>query len=168
MRLGGEGSPLWVILALLAAIALVCAASMRVQAQDPAFVPVRDCSAQLAIGGNGAIFGRTFIDHNRDGAFQPDPPYYEVPEEGIMIQLTHEGVVIGSVLSDADGCYAFIGLGPGDYTLETFPDPTSALSRMHKEPLAVDLDDGERREISLRYERLLKELRILYFPIVAR
>lgn len=166
MGLGGGGRPVAVALAALALTALTCAIAVGAHAEDRA--GVRDCSPQAASACSGAVFGRTFIDHEDDVAFQPESPHFDMPQDGITIWLTDERGTRLEVLSDEDGCYAFVRLEGGSYSITTSPNPTFGLSKLHEEPLHIDLEDGEMREVLLRYERYLGPRRTLYLPIAVK
>ncbi len=61
----------------------------------------------------GQIGNLVFYDANRNGVFQP--ALGEVGISGVTIDLVSGGVVIASVVTDANGGYLFTGLCDGDY-----------------------------------------------------
>lgn len=60
-----------------------------------------------------SIAGRVYRDSNRNGAFDTG----ELAAPGMYVKLVQGGVVLQVATPDANGAYAFNGLGPGSYTV---------------------------------------------------
>ena len=109
------------------------------------FVP-----GQLIIRNLVNLSGRVFDDRSNNGVFDPEDG--DVPLAGVVIELVsgNTGEVAATVTTNADGCYHFIGVPEGIYTLRQQAQPAGYLDGKERAGLlgGTLVNDADSNEIT--------------------